>query len=623
MKSNAFGNFAMAAMLAAVVFFGIAIVNSIDNFRASVEKVSEKIDGLASKLKQSPPSPQTAAKTEQAKPAAPAEPVANYQYFDQNADFGGRLIIPVMAETRNMNAIVNNESFVSDIWARTYDSLTERDYAHPERFEPKLATSWELSADKMTYTINIRPGVLWHDFTDPVSGKVWTDVEVTAADFKFYVDVIKDETVDAQPARVSLQDLAGVEVVSKYCFKVHWSNKYFKSESMTLGLMPLPRHLYHAYDGPFDGKKFNDDFARNKIVVGCGPYRFERWEAGKRLVLKRWEKYFGAKLGVAPPLDTIVFEVIKHPNTQLQALLSNKVDRMGLLAEQWVNSINTPPFDPKSPQCRLKTFKYPSPAYSYIGYNMRLPIFQDKRVRRALTHLVNRERILKDVYHGLGRVVSGSFFIDSPYCDKSIAPYEFSVAKAKELFKQAGWTDSDGDGVLDKDGKPFKFAMLAIASSTNQEKFLPIIKEDMEKAGVVMDIVKVEWSVYTQRLEKKDFDACCLAWTTSPFDPDPSQIWQAAEADKPMSSNHVGFKNAKADELIAKIRVCFDFDERVKLCHEFDRVLHEEQPYTFLFTPDALLAQRASYRNAQLFTGLSEVPATIMWLPADQQLPLP
>ncbi len=627
MNRNVYINIIGTILLVCVIFFGIAIVKSIDKMCRSTEKLASNLNDIQSSIANlekkiaegriSAPVPSASNVQEQKTSTAPVK-IANLQYYDPNAEDGGRLIAAISSETENMNYLINNESFVSAIWGYATDSLTDRNKEHIEIFEPKMAESWSLSDDKMTYTIKLRKGILWHDFTDPVTKKQWKDVEVTAHDFKFYVDVVKNEAVDCAPERSYLKDLDRVEVVSDYEFKVIWSKPYFLSESITLGLSPLPRHLYHAYEGPFDGKKFNDDNERNRMVVGCGPYRFERWDKGQRIVLKRWEKYFGKQYGIMPHLETIVFEVIPHPNTQFQSLVSGMIDRMGLTPEQWTKRTNIPEFDENTG--KIGRYKYPGRSYFYIGYNLNMPLFQDKKVRQALTHLVDRERIVKEVYYGLARVVTGPSFIDSPYYDKSIAPYPFSIEKAKALLAEAGWKDTNGDGILDKNGKKFEFSIIGVSNHPIQERMLPMIKEDMAKAGIVMNITFIEWSVYTQRLENKSFEVCTLGWGMG-LEDDPYQIWHSSQADIKASSNHICFKNKEADKLIDEIRVCFDLDKRIKLFYQFHRLLHDEQPYTFLVSPYSLVALSKVYRNVRVFPG--GIDTNIMWCPKNLQKPVP
>ncbi len=622
MYKNSFVNLLIIIILIVVTLLGYVIISALDRLHSDNNRLYDKLGRLEANLEalqKQPrtawysPSPNTAARAKQ--PAA--EKIANAEFFDPNAQPGGRIISRITSDTQNMNALINNDATVSSFHSLTDSTLAERNFKDINLFEPLMAKSWQISPDKKVYTITLRRGILWHDFTDPVTGKKWHNVEVTADDFKFYIDVIRNPDTNCGPLRSYYRDLDRVEVLSRYKFKVIWKRRYYQSKIYTLGMSPLPRHLYHAYPGPFDGKKFNDDFKRNRIIVGCGPYRFVRWDKGQRVVFRRWEGYFGAKYGIMPPIKTIAFDVIKHPNTAFQALTAGKLDTLNLEPEQWMKRTNGKEFAPGG---ELTKHKYLYRAYYYIGYNLKNELFKDKRVRQALTHLVNRRRILRDICFGLGKIVTGPFFIGSRYYDKTIKPYKFDIAKARELFKAAGWRDSDGDGILDKDGKKFEFTIMQVANHQLQQKMLPMIKEDMAKAGVVMHIKAFEWSVYLQRLAKKKFEVCCLGWTSS-LEPDPYQLWHSSQADKDNTSNHIGFKNKRADEIIAQLRVTFDMAKRVKLAHEFHRLLHELQPYTFLFSRDVLVAQSSRYKNVRKFP--LGYPDEIIWTPKDKQLEIP
>jgi peptide/nickel transport system substrate-binding protein len=166
----------------------------------------------------------------------------------------------------------------------------------------------------------------------------------------------------------------------------------------------------------------------------------------------------------------------------------------------------------------------------------------------------------------------------------------------------------------------FEFTILQVANNPIQQKMLPIIKEDFAKAGINMKIQTLEWSVLLQRLTEKNFDVCVLGWTL-PYESDPYQVWHSSQADKKHSSNHIGFKNKKADQLIEEIRRTFDVKKRIELCREFHRILHDEQPYTFLFAPYSLLAQSKRYKNVHKFP--LGIPTEIMWTPKSEQLKVP
>lgn len=614
MGKNIYLNFIATIMLLVVILLGVMLINAVDRIHFDYSELSKRFNDLQDALRKQ--NIAAAAQPVSTVTAAPSK-FANLEFFDPTADPGDRIITVMMSDVGNMNNLINNDSGVATLYSMCNVALADRNYRDPEQFEPLLAESWEISPDHKTYHIKLRKGIIWHDFTDPVSGRVWRDKEVTAQDFKFYVDVIKNPDTNCAPMRVYYKDLSKIEIISDYEFKVYWDKPYYQSLELTLGLSPLPRHLYHAYNGPFDGKKFNDDHERNRIIVGCGPYRLNDWSKDRRIVLTKWNKYIGAKFGAMPPIDTIVVDVIKHPSTSFQALLSGTVDRLNLQPEQWLNRTSTPEFGENG---KIRKLKYLSRSFSYIGYNLTAPLFKDKRVRQAMSHLINRDKILNDIYFGLAETVSGGLFYDSPYYDKTIKPYSYDIEKAKKLLAEAGWVDSDRDGILDKGGQRFEFTMLQVANHPIQQKMLPLIKEDMAKAGIDMKIQTFEWSVYIQRIEQKQFEACTLGWTIS-YDPDLYQLWHSAEADKPHSSNHIGFKNAEVDQLIEELRTTFDMNKRIELCHRFQRILHEEQPYNFLFSPYSLLALSNRYKNVQQFK--LAIPLDIIWTPKAEQLKVP
>ncbi|MBN2449627.1 MAG: peptide-binding protein [Lentisphaeria bacterium] len=530
---------------------------------------------------------------------------ANADLRDPEAVDGGKLITRSGAETANMNSIINNDAIVSSYWELTYDSLASRNMKEPTRWEPLLAESWEISADKLTFTVHLRPNLFWHDFTDPTTGEAFVQVPVTAHDFRFYIDVIRNEGIHCEPVRNYFNDLDRIDVIDERTFRVIWKEPYFLSESMTLGLSPLPRHFYR-FD-PARPDEFNENDERNRMIVGCGPWVFQSWEKGSEVVFRRNENYYGIK----PHLKEVRFKLIKEPNAALQALRKGEVDQTGLTTDQWMDQTTDELFAQ-----RFRKIEQTRRVYFYIGWNMRTELFADRRVRLAMTHLVDRERILADVYRGLGRIVTGNFFIDSPYYDASIEPYPFDPARAAELLKEAGWADSDGDNILDRNGRRFDFIFLLISNHPYYKKIAPIIKEDMSKVGVIMNILEIEWNVYTQRLNEWNFDACGLGWSLG-YEADPHQLWHSAEANRKNSSNHCGFANAEADRIIENGRREFDVDRRIALYRRFHRILHEEQPYTFLLSPCSLSAIHNRYRNVVVYPLGTDINS--YWVPLAEQ----
>ena len=601
----------MLFVIAVILLVGFyLLIDAVDVFRLREEVLVREIQAAraeVTQLRKSVEEGRFTVATSGDVAVSPARPkFANEEIRDPDAEDGDAIITTTQSETANLNSIINNESQVADFWSMTYDALATRNLLEPDRFEPLLAERWEISDDKMAFTIHLRKGVLWHDFTDPITGKRYENVEVTAEDFKFYIDVIRNPKIPCTPIRNYFKDLKGIKVLDKYTFQVLWKERYFRSVDLTLGLTPLPRHFYQfPPDKPED---FTENFKRNRMIVGCGPWIFEQWEKGKAFYFRRNENYYGLR----PHLKRRIIKVIKEPNARLLALRNGQVDRVGLQPEQWMDQTSDAAF-----KSRFNKFRYYRRVYYYIGYNLRLDLFKDRRVRVALTHLVDRQRIIKDVLRGLGRVVTGNFYIDSPYYDKAIQPYPFDIPKAKALLGEAGWRDTDGDGILDKAGKKFEFAFTIVANSKTFERVAEIVQDDFAKAGIVVNVIPLEWSVYTQRMEEANFEVCALGWAMG-WEADPYQLWHSSEVGKEKSSNHIGFKNAEADSIIMTARREFDLQERIKLYQRFHRLLHEEQPYTFLFIPYSLVAQDKRFRNAKVYP-IGGMDIDSFWVPENEQ----
>ncbi|MCQ2379018.1 MAG: peptide-binding protein [Victivallaceae bacterium] len=521
--------------------------------------------------------------------------IANRRFFPDGAPDGGRLVQSLAAEPAHFNYIINNEATAAELAMLCNATLAERDWENVGVFKPMLAEKWEISPDHLSFRITLRKNVFYNDFRDPDTGEEIRKPEVTAHDFKFFVDVVKDEKVNAAPLRVYYQDLERIEVEDDHHFTVVWKRPFAGALQSTLEMAPLPKIFYWNKTAPFDGARFNSDHRRNKEIVGCGPYRLSEWKKDKYIRFVRNENYFGTRYGIAPKLDVLEFRIIKHPNTRFQALQAKQLDRLALTPDQWLRRGDSRIFRDGS----FRKYRYLVPQYTYIGYNQKNPLFRDKRVRRALTMLVDRERIRREIYFGLAENADGPFFAQSAYADPGLKPLPFDPERAKALLAQAQWRDEDGDGILEKDGEKFSFTMLQAANSSIQQRMLPLIRESFAAAGIDMQLQTVEWSVYVQKLEKRDFDACSLGWTTS-FDPDLYQIWHSSQASG-TGSNHVAYRNEEVDRLIEKMRVTFDEKERVVLARRIGEIIYDDQPYTFLFTPYSLAAISEKYDNVRVF----------------------
>jgi len=569
---------------------------------------------------------------------------ANDDLRDPDAEAGGIIRTYTPSFSGNLNYITNSESLVGTIWGRCNDSLANRNNLDVMTFEPVLADHWQISDDGLVYTIHIRDDANWQSYLDPVTKQEVKAKPVTSDDFVFFWEVIQNKEIPCDPLRTYYAFVDRIEAVDAHTIRVIWKQPYSLATEFTLGLSPLPRHYYRP-----DPSWTDADFAkqmmeseRNQFIVSCGPYKLGEWDTTKGLTLVANDDYYGPK----PTIRKYEYRLIKDSNLGLIEMKKGNLDAIDLLPEQWVKETPAPEFytvtanpdtaidDSLAHDLKKKAGELPTDytfekfqskrfLWYYIGYNINRPLFADKRVRTAMTYLTNRERILNEVYFGFGVLMSGPFVPQSPYYNHDIKPLPFDPEAAKKLLEEAGWSDTDGDGWLDKDldgdGKrdPFRFTFLAISASENQRKFSAIIQQDLKKAGIDMQIKPTEWAVYLQFLEEKNFDVCSLGWGGG-IESDPYQIWHSSQADIKASSNHVSYKSEEADKLIEEGRRTMDVNKRIEIYKQFFKIVHDDQPYTFLFSPTVLSAQHRRYRNARVY--VQGMDSTLMWVPAKEQI---
>jgi peptide/nickel transport system substrate-binding protein len=304
-----------------------------------------------------------------------------------------------------------------------------------------------------------------------------------------------------------------------------------------------------------------------------------------------------------PFLDRIRWIIINNKAAALKALRAGEVDAdFDVEPSTWAESeTNAPEFLADFVRARFL-----QPLYTYIGWNQdrkgvgpERQFFADARVRQAMTLLIPRGQILSEIHHGLGEVVTGPFFKYGPYADQEIEADPANLRRAQLLLDAAGWIDHDGDGVRDRDGVRFEFDYVIHNMRDYHQKIADIVKESVERAGVRMNIRKLDWAVFVDTVQDQQFDAVRFAWgEPNCIATDPFQIWHSSQAGG-RGSNYISFKNDAADQIILSARRELDIVRRQRLLRRFHRLLHREQPYTFLFNFYSLYFYARRFRNVR------------------------
>jgi len=473
---------------------------------------------------------------------------------------GGTLVVRTNVNPPSLNSLLD-----SDGWARRitlhnlHEALVRPDPRdHPDyRPIPELAERWEESEDHRTFTFHLRRGVRWHD------GRPFT-----AADVRFTFERLLDPTVRAMHQRQAFELLEGVEAPDPYTVVLHYRAPYVWALEKIADVPILPAHAFEGHEGA----AFNTA-PYHRAPIGTGPFRFVAWDDQVSITLARFDDYWGEKAHV----DRVVYRIVPEPNVAQQLILRGEIDLdISLGSEQFVKLADEPQVVAR--YHRLKVF---DASYSWIGWNHRRPVFEDRRVRRALAMLLDRETLRVALNEGLPLNANCVFYHEGPACDPATEQPAFDPDGAAALLAEAGWRDADGDGVLDRNGVPFRFTMTIPSGNPVNEQMILVYQQQLHRAGIEMELQKIEWSVYVKRLREGEFDACMLMWTMSSVEADPYQLWHSSQRDG--GSNYVGYASAEADVLAERIRGTFDREERLALFRRFNQLVIDDAPILLLY----------------------------------------
>jgi len=486
-------------------------------------------------------------------------------------DEGDWLIWCLRAEPRTLNLI----SVEADIYSGyvTLGNVFERllEYDPDEvRLKPWLAESYEISEDGLEITVKLRDDIYFSD-----------GVRITAEDVLFTYETIMNPGVDAADIRNFYNNFKKVIKVNDRVVKFVFNEPYWKTFE-AVGLFEVfPKHIYQ-FDDP---EEFNK---RRSNPVGSGPYVFEKWDVGREVVLRRNENYWGHK----PKIKKIVYRFITNDVAALQSLRSQEVDYLIPTPDQFAEMSADEQFNK---DFRCMSYWTPGVPFYFFGWNQATPYFKDRLVRLAMTHIIDRDTIVEHLLKGNAQVVTGPFYIYGRQNDPNVEPWPYDLERAKELLDEAGWRDTDRDGIRDKDGVPFRFRYSYPTGSLLYEQLAKLFKDNAAKVGVDVIADPYEWSIFIERINNRQFEAATMGLGGT-VETDPYTHFHSSQI-VGRGNNFVNFNNAEADAIIDEARRAMDEDKRYALYHRFHRLLHEEQPYTFLFTRPAFRFLDQRFKN--------------------------
>ncbi|MBI4962421.1 MAG: peptide-binding protein [Desulfomonile tiedjei] len=498
-------------------------------------------------------------------------PAAKKQY---EPAYGDMIIRGSIGDASVLLPVLVSDSASGEITGLIYNGLVR--YDKDIKLEGDLAEKWDISDDKLTIRFFLRKDVKWQDGT-PFTSK---DVEYT---YKLIVDP-KTPTAYA----TDFLKVKEFRVLDDYTVEVTYDKPY----APALGSWGQAMHPSHLLEG-----KDVTQSPLKRHPIGTGPYKFVEWKTGEKIILDSYHDYFEGR----PYIDRVLTRTIPDLATMFLELKAGRVDQMGLTPLQYTRQTDSQLFKEN-----FVKYKYLAFGYSYLGYNLQDWKFKDKKVRQALTTAINRESIVSGVLFGLGKVTDTPFKPDTMWYNHNVKKFPYDPEKAKQMFAEAGWKDTDGDGILDKDGKPFEFTILTNHGNDIRKNAATIIQNDLKKVGIKVHIRVIEWAAFLKNfINKRNFEATLLGWGIG-IDPSQIDIWNSKKTGE-TQLNFITYQNPEVDQLLDDGAATYDPEERKKYYDKFQEIIAEDQPYTFLFVQDSLPV------TSSRFHGIEPAAAGIMY----------
>lgn len=550
-------------------------------------------------------SPNTSAVTNQ--PAAAGVGMAFQRAYaaSQKPDYaqGDWGVSALETSLKTLTPLVSTDAYASQVQYYVQESLVNRNPDTME-WEGLIAKSWQISSDGLIITFQMRDDVTFSD-----------GVPLTAKDVVFTYNFIMNEAIAAPAERSVYGQITSVEAKGDHEVVFKFKEPYFQSFGLAGGLAIMPAHFYEPY------MKKPQEFNQSKgLLLGSGPYRLadpKAWTPDQGNVeLIRNERYWG---DVQPTFNRMLWKVIQNESARLTTYRNGEIDSYEAKPSEYAKLKSDSQIIDKS-----QNFEYMPPVvgYGYIAWNQhkdgKPTRFADKRVRQAMTYLTDMQRIVKEIYLDHAEQAISPFNPRSKQHDPHLQPWVFNLEKAQTLLKEAGFEDKNGDGILeDKEGQPFEFKMVYFQGNKSRERTVLFLKDIYARAGIKLEPSPQEFPVMQEALKKRDFDAITMGWSSG-IETDIYQMFHSSQM-KDDGDNFIAYNSPELDQLIDEARRTVDEPKRMALWQQAERIMYEDQPYTFLIREQSLLFVDKRIQNLQM----SKLGLNYGSLPVENYVPAP
>lgn len=481
----------------------------------------------------------------------------------QPAD-GDMLVVGITTDLDTMFPPKSESVASSDVYGNIYWYLmrSEPDFIH---FRPGLADSFRFTEDSLSVDFFIHPGITWHD-----------GHSFTAEDVVFSNGVCKAPEINWSAASW-LDHITNVQALDSLTVRFTYDERYMYQVLDANVCYPLPKHILN--DVPF-AEMENHEIGRKP--VGNGPFRFVSWMPGQEVVLEANPDFFRGR----PHLNRVTFQIIPEPTTVATQMQNGTVDMWPRFSPTFYPQLKEDP--------ELVIHSYPGRSYTYLGWNTQDPLFETKEVRQALSLAIDRGQIVEALIYGQGTIGTQPLISTIWAHDPTIQPYPFDPDSAGKLLDAAGWIDTNGNGIRDKDGREFSFDLSTNSDNTMRVDVVTIVQSQLKSVGIDVKPITLEFNTFIDRLLAKNFQAAVAGWSVG-IKAELTPTFGTGEL-----FNFVSADNPRLNQLIGQAEVERDMEAAKRIWADAQRIIIDEAYYTFLFQQNDLHVIDERFQNVDM-----------------------
>ena len=513
----------------------------------------------------------------------------------KSSHVSNQVIIGIDSDIESLNPLFSFSGYENNISELLYLKLVQSDWDDENGtliYEPMLAKSWQWNSDSSAITFYLRDDVNWSD------GK-----KVTAEDVVFSFDVYSHENIQSKlydtfdnfflhrSKHIILDET--FEIKDPYTLTIKFKKNSIPS-FIDVDLPIIPKHIY----GKLDRKKFTT-LEKEITPVTNGPFNFTKWDKNQAIILTANKNSFLYNPG---NIQKIIFKIVPDYNSRLTQLKKGEIDLMEDVRTDDLPSLKSLDFIQISP--------LPEREYDYIGWNNIDPkvfkkkkkfvpnkLFGDPLVRKALTFAVNRQEIVDEYLGDYGQVAFGPVAPIFKTSFSDLNSLVFSLDSAKFYLAKAGWNDTDRDGILDKNGIKFSFPFYITAGNPRREFASTLLKNNLKSIGININVKKINLQVLIPKLFAKEIDAWMLGWVVG-IPLDLYTFWHSSSEASQL--NFTSYKNDMVDKYLEKYKKVKSKKLKSKLAKKIQALIHKDQPVTFLYWIQNLIAYNKRIQNVKI-----------------------